>query len=275
MSLLRKVSVIAAMSTLTACAAGPQIYHSAQQTTQSNKYTISSLPESMASDHMHRFLDQGHTVFYMQNQGGGGAAAGVLLGPLGVLANVTAIKSQTNKDAALLQDKFPLDVAGIFRTSLKNAPSLTPSTQEGDPSLSPALLVVKLDDEHLRFASVLVVTTHTAGKSKPRQYIYVLPESYSKQLLAQGLTNEQLAELGADAQTGFNWIASTYAHDVDGTFKPGTKATIHSDFVTPRNQIAFAGYSFDAGASRIGFAMESGAATTIYSLPQDAATLTF
>ena len=54
-----------------------------------------------------------------------------------------------------------------------------------------------------------------------------------------------------------------------------TKATIHSDFVTPRNQIAFAGYSFDAGASRIGFAMESGAATTIYSLPQDAATLTF
>lgn len=275
MGLLKSVSLIALMSTLTACASGPQVYHSAQQTSSSNRYMIGGLQDSMASDHMHRFLDKGHTVFYMQNQGGGGAAVGVLLGPLGVLANIAAIKSQTNKDAALLQDKFPVDVAAIFQTSLKQAPTLTPSNQGGlDPELSPALYVEKLDDEHVRFASLLVVTTHAAGKSTLRQYIYELPESYTKQSLAQGLTNDQLARLSADAQVGFEWIASTYAKDVEGTFKPGTKAVIHSDFVSPRIQMPYGGYSFDAGAGRLGFAMETAAVTTIYSLPKDAATLT-
>jgi hypothetical protein len=275
MKLLKNVSLVALMSTLTACAAGPQTYSSARQTLQSSKYTIGTLQDSMASDHMHRFLDKEHRVFYMQNQGGGGAAVGVLLGPLGVLANVAAIKSQTNKDAAQLQDKLSIDVAAIFRDSLNQSAALTQSTQSGvDPELSPVLYVEKLDDDHIRFASMLIVTAHAAGKSILRQYIYELPDSYTKQSLTQGLTNEQLARLGADAKVGFDWIAATYTQDIEGTFKPMTKAVIHSDFVTPRTQIPYGGYSFDAGAGRVGFATQTVATTTIYSLPQDAATLT-
>lgn len=275
MKFLKKVGLIASVSALTACASGPQPYHSAQQTSQSTKYTVGSLQDSMAADHMHRFLNKGHTVYYMQNQGGGGAAVGLLLGPLGVLANIAAIKSETNKDAALLQDKFPIDVVSIFGASLSTAPTLTKATQgETAPELSPVLYVEKLDDEHIRVASMLVVRGQAGGKQTLRQYVYELPESYAKDSLVKGLTEKQVAQLSADAKAGFYWIVTTYAQDVRGAFRPSTKEVIHSDFVTPRTQIAFAGYSFDAGAGRVGFALQTLASTTIYSLPQDAAKLT-
>lgn len=276
MSSLKNAAVLALMSTLTACAAGgPQVYRSAQQTLPSNSYTIGTLQDTMVSDHMHRFLDKGHTVYYMQNQGGGGAAAGLLLGPLGVLANVAAIKSQTNKDATDLQDKIPVDVQAVFHTSLTQATTLSPAAQGGqEPVLAPALFVEKLDDEHLRFASMLCITTQVGGKSMLRQYVYELPESYSRQALAHGLTTEQVAQLNADLKTGFDWIVSTYVQDLQGAFKPSSKATIRSEFVTPRIQVPQVGYGFDAGTGRIGFAIQNAVATTVYSVPDGAATLT-
>jgi hypothetical protein len=113
-----------------------------------------------------------------------------------------------------------------------------------------------------------------SGKSILRKYFYVLPESYPKEALLQGLTPTQIAQLSADVRIGFDWIVATYARDVDGTFKPGTKAQMHSDFVSPRFQFASVGYSFDAGPGRVGFAMQIADFTTVYSLPKDVATLT-
>lgn len=275
MRFLKKVGLVVSVSALAACASGPQPYHTAQQASQSMKYTVGSLQDSMVADHMHRFLNKEHTVYYMQNQGGGGAALGLLLGPLGVVANIAAIKSETNKDAALLQDKFPIDAVSIFSASLSAASMLTRATQgETAPKLSPVLYVEKLDDEHIRVASMLVVRGQVDGKPTLRQYVYELPESYAKDSLAQGLTKGQVAQLSADAKVGFDWIATTYAQDVHGAFRPSTKEVIHSDFVTPRTQIAFAGYSFDAGMGRVGFALQTLASTTVYSLPKDAAKLT-
>jgi hypothetical protein len=275
MRLLKNVSLMAITSMLAACAAGPQPYRSAQLIEQSNKYTVSHLQDSMASDQSHRFLDKEHTVYYEQNFGGGGVALGVLLGPLGALANVEAIKSETNKDAAVLQDKLPVDVTALFHASLDQAATLAPATPGASaPELAPALFVQKLADEHIRFASMLVVTEHVSGKSILRKYFYVLPESYPKEALLQGLTPTQIAQLSADVRIGFDWIVATYARDVDGTFKPGTKAQMHSDFVSPRFQFASVGYSFDAGPGRVGFAMQIADFTTVYSLPKDVATLT-
>lgn len=259
---------------LSACAtASLQPYQSAQQIGTSSKYTLGEAPAP--SDHMHRFIDTKHSELYMQNQGGGGAAVGVLLGPLGVLANIAAIKKQTEADTAQLKDKLPLDVQQLFAASLAGTPAL--SAAEGDPSapsLAPLLYVEKLDDAHIRFASLVHVKAAMGGKQWARQYIYELPDSYTKEELARGLSAGELQQLAADAEEGFQWITATYASDVAGTFRPQQKGVIHSDFVTPRIQVAYAGYRFDAGAGRVGFVMGASKSSTVYSLPSDAATVT-
>jgi hypothetical protein len=259
---------------LAGCATAMQPYQPAQQiAATTDKYTLGTAP--VPDDYMHRFIDTKHSELYMQNQGGGGAAVGVLLGPIGVLANVAAIKKQTETDSTLLQNKLPIDVQHLFVTSMAGAPTV--ARVEGNataPSLAPLLYVVKLDDAHIRFASLVYVKSAFDGKPWSRQYVYELPDSYGKDELARGLSANQLARLAADAEAGFQWIAATYLSDVSGTFHPQQKSVIHSDFVTPRFQIAYNGYRFDPGAGRVGFVMGRSASSTIYSLPDDAATVT-
>lgn len=270
-----RMLAVAGSLLISACASVPMTYHSAQQSNPSTKYTVEPLKDSAAVDRVERFLDSKHSVLYMQNQGGGGAAVGLLFGPLGVLANSEAIKKQTGVDADMLMGKLPVDIEKIFATSMGECGGFVQVSQSAvDPVLSPVLYVEKIDDAHIRFASLLYVMTSKDGKSTNRQYIYELPDNYTKEEIARGLTPAEMAQLSADTQIGFNWIVATYSLDVRGGFSPHVKAAIHSDFVTPRIQVALMGYSFDAGDGRLGFAMGSAQQTTVYSLPQDAGKLT-
>lgn len=268
------LSVAACLALLSGCATAPlQPYQPVQQVSASSAFVIGAPPPT--SDHMHRYLDAKQSELYMQNLGGGGVGLGLLLGPLGVLANVAAIKKQTEDDAALLHGKLPLDVKRLFIASLASAPTLKQVDGTGSaPSFAPLLYVEKIDDAHVRFASLLYVKSTLDGKPWIRQYMYELPDSYSRDELARGLSNVQLDRLAADAEVGFQWIAATYASDVAGSFQPRQQGVIHSDFVTPRFQIPFRGYSFDAGPQRVGFVTGSQRSNYVFSLPADAATVT-
>jgi hypothetical protein len=260
---------------LSSCAMAPVAFESAHQANDSMRYTLTSFPESYENDELRRFLDDKHSILYMQNQGGGGVAVGLLFGALGVLANAEMIKKQTTQDAEALKGKLSVDVKQLFKATLASVPSLMPEQSDASaPHFSPVLYVEKIDDDHIRFASLLYVSNEVSGKKSVRQYIYELPESYSKSELQSGLTTDQATRLDADTQEGFKWIVSTYLSDQAGTFNPQEKGVIHSDFLTPRTQIPLNGYRFDAGSDRIGFATVTRVATTIYSLPADAATIT-
>jgi hypothetical protein len=260
---------------LSSCAMAPVAFESAQQANDSMRYTLTSFPESYESDELRRFLDDKRSILYMQNQGGGGVAVGLLFGALGALANAEMIKKQTTQDAEALKGKLSVDVNQLFKATLASVPSLMPEQSDASaPRFSPVLYVEKIDDDHIRFASLLYVSNEVSGKKSVRQYIYELPEIYSKSELQSGLTTDQTTRLGADTQEGFKWIVSTYLSDQAGTFNPQEKGVIHSDFLTPRIQIPLNGYRFDAGSDRIGFATVTRVATTIYSLPADAATIT-
>ncbi len=255
---------------LTACAtAQMKPYQPAQVLARPTAYAFG--PAAAFDDHMHRFLDDRHTVLYMQNQGGGGVAVGLLLGPLGVLANVAAIKKETETDAAMLRGKLPIDVEPLFSGAMASSSGLVLAKGDAQaPAMAPMLYVEKLDDQHLRFAAWVAVTSTLAGKPWSRQYLYELPEVYTRDALAHGLSADQLAQLRESLGNGFRWIATTYAADVSGTFRPTAPGVIHSDFVTPRIQIALRGYRFDAGAQRIGFVTGQPSAAAVYSLPGDA-----
>lgn len=260
---------------LSSCATAPVPFESARQANGSMKYTVAAYPEAYENDELRRFLDDRHSILYMQNQGGGGVAVGLLFGALGALANAEMIKKQTTQDAEALKGKFAIDVNQLFETAAAATPGLTPGqADELVPHFTPILYVEKIDDTHVRFASLLYVMYELAGRKSVRQYIYELPDTYSKSELEVGLANDQIARLATDTEEGFKWIVSAYVNDEAGSFVPQEKGVIHSDFLTPRIQIPLNGYRFDAGSERVGFVTVTRAATTIYSLPMDAATVT-
>lgn len=266
----RWTTAVACVAALSGCATAKlQPYQPAKQLARPSTYSLG--PAAPFDDHMHRFLDDRHTVLYMQNQGGGGTAVGVLFGPLGVLANIAAIKKQTEADALALKGKLPIDVTPLFTDAMVQTPGLVLAAGDSQATaLAPMLYVEKLDDQHLRFAAWVAVSTTFAGKPWSRQYVYELPETYTKDQVVRGLDATQLSQLRDAMQEGFRWIASTYAADSAGAFQPRERGVIHSDFVTPRIQLALNGYRFDAGAQRIGFVTGTPSAAAVYSLPGDA-----
>jgi hypothetical protein len=247
-----------------------QPYKPAQGLGMGHAFAVGPYPVQL--DYMHGFLDRGHTVLYMQNQGGGGAAVGLLLGPLGVAANIAAIKKQTQRDLASLQDKLSIDAGHLFVDSVAGNPGLTLDGGASAPMVSPVLLAEKVDETHVRFAALLHVQGMQGGKAWTRQYVYETQDVYTPQQLAQGLAPAQMERLSADAREGFSWAVATLATDVAGTFHPLEKQVLRSTFVTPRTEIPLNGYGFEAGPGRIGFATGQPAGSSVYSLlAEDAA----
>lgn len=268
--MLKKIGVGLCLATLAGCVT-LQPYQPAPQLGMGHDFAVGPYP--VEPDHMHGFLDADHTILYMQNQGGGGVAVGLLLGPLGVAANVAAIRKQTERDVAAFQDKLSIDAAHLFADTAAGIDGLSLDGPAGAPVVSPMLLVEKVDETHVRFAALLYVKGKQGSKAWSRQYVYETVDVYTPQQLGQGLEPAQLERLAADVREGFAWTATTLASDIAGAFHPAQKKVLRSSFVTPRTEIPLSGYGFDAGAGRIGFATGQPQWSAVYSLPVEDAAL--
>lgn len=268
--MLKKMAAGLCLATLAGCVS-LQPYQPAQGLGIGHAFAMGPYPAEL--DHMHGFLDAGHTILYMQNQGGGGTAVGLLFGPLGVAANIAAIKKQTERDVTALQGKLPVDAGRLFADAAAGLQGLSFDGGAGAPVVSPVLLVEKVDETHVRFAALLHVQGKQGGKAWSRQYMYETPDVYTNEQLAEGLESGQMERLSADVREGFAWTAATFASDISGTFHPIQKKVLRSSFVTPRTEIPLNGYGFDAGAGRIGFATGQPQRSSVYSLPADDAAL--
>ena len=268
--MLKKMAAGLCLATLAGCVS-LQPYQPAQGLGMGHAFAMGPYPVEL--DHMHGFLDAGHTILYMQNQGGGGAALGLLLGPLGVAANIAAIRKQTEQDVSALQGKLPVDAGHLVADSAAGVQGVSFDGGAGAPVVSPMLLVEKIDETHVRFAALLHVQGKQGRKAWTRQYVYETPDVYTRDQLADGLDPSQTERLSADVRAGFAWTATTFSNDVAGTFHPTVKKVLRSSFVTPRTELALNGYGFDAGAGRIGFATGQPQWSSVYSLPVEDATL--
>lgn len=268
--MLKKMGVGLCLATLAGCVT-LQPYQPAQGLGMGHAFAMGPYPVEL--DHMHGFLDAGHTILYMQNQGGGGVAVGLLLGPLGVAANIAAIKKQTAHDVTALQGKLPVEANRLFADAASGIQGLSFDGGRGAPVVSPMLLVEKVDETHVRFAALLHVQGKQGSKAWTRQYVYEAPDVFTTEQLTKGLEASQMERLSADVREGFAWAATTFATDVAGTFHPVQKKVLRSSFVTPRTEIPLNGYGFDVGAGRIGFATGQPQWSTVYSLLVEDATL--
>lgn len=275
-SITKLIATAAVVCSLTACVAAPQ-YQAPPTSSETIAYKIAPSPSPAIGpsakpriggpplstpDQFRRYLDKDESVIYFQNYGGGGVALGLLAGPLGVLANAKMIEGVTEADAAAMRGKLDVDVRERFRATLGAHPAFV--ADDNGAVFSPYLLVEKIDDAHIKFASMLVVDLSPAGTKWSRRYIYELPDTYTKAQLFSGLTAEQVQTIAAHLETGMNWTLSTFQKEARGELKPGKKQQASSEFVTPRITVAQIAYRFDSEPGRAAFV--SGDA--IYSLDE-------
>lgn len=112
------------------------------------------------TDHMSKHLDEAKQVLYFQNFGGGGAAVGVLLGPVGVAANIKAIDSNTSKDVDVLRNKTDADPILAFKSAAGHSGRVLHEQPNGTASrATPYVYVVKTqqDPDVLAIAAALLV----------------------------------------------------------------------------------------------------------------------
>ena len=141
-------------------------------------------------------LNDSKDILYQQNFGGGGAAVGVLLGPIGVAANAAAIESNTKEDVELLFGKTSIDPNKVFREIVLDAGFVIEDSSNASASFSPYILVSKGENEVLYFASALLVEENSIGKSRwVGRYMYQIPLNMRKGDLADGLTDEERQEI--------------------------------------------------------------------------------
>ena len=198
------------------------------------------------TNHMTRHLDSNKNVVYFQNFGGGGAAVGVLLGPLGVAANIKAIDSTTNQDVEILQGKIGSDPIRAFKSAVARSgvafheqPNATASR------ITPYVYVVKTHDDpkSLAMAAALIVESPSDQPAKRKgaplepqwryKFMYQLPGKYTPDSLA-AFDDSANAKLETELEAGYTAILTMMARDTAESAAKEQNVKFKSTFLVPR-----------------------------------------
>jgi len=217
-------------------------------------------------------LNQSGDILYQQNFGGGGAGLGILLGPIGVMANIAAIESNTEGDVELLQDKLVFNASELFKKSLDKHQMKTFDGNSESIKLSPYIYVSKTEDEQLLFASALIVETQPGKKSNwLGKYMYQTSLKIAKSDIADGVNKEEYRLLKFEIEKGFDKLALLYFEDRKGNLKTEQALTFLSDFVSPRFNLEMVGDLIPSETGRVNIRTVGG----VYSLPKDSVEVKF
>lgn len=230
MQLLKITASLLFISLISACVSLPPLQLPAKAT---GNIEIFQSPVLDRTDHTMQHLDDSKQIIYTQNYGGGGVGVGLLLGPLGVAANMKAIESNTLKDTGLLKNKIKLNPQELFLSAAKknNAPIATSSAQ-GNLKLTPYLLTEKTEGEKIMMAAVLLGDATEKGTLPPK-YLVQLPVSYTIPELSN-LSPEQTQKLSELLEKGFATLLSRIKSEATAVVANETKVTFVSEFLTPR-----------------------------------------
>lgn len=240
--------------------------------TNNVKHELTKFTLSKQANLALRPLNQGGDILYTQNFGGGGIGVGLLLGPIGALANGAAIESNTDDDVELLKEKLNFNSSEILKKSIdKHSVELA---VDGDASieLSPYIYVSKTDNEQLLFASAIIVENkmdkdnYWSGK-----YMYQTKVKMAKADIADGVSAEEFIALKTELEKGFDELIRLYKEDSKGSLKMEKELTFISDFVSPRFNFEMVGDLVPSDTDRVNIRTVG----AVYSLPRDSVTLKF
>lgn len=223
------------------------------------------------TDHMVMHLNENKDIVYQQNFGGGGAAAGVLLGPLGVAANISAIKSNTNEDVARLKGKIGINPDQLF-IDVVQARSEGFVVDGGNTLISPYVYLSKFQDEQLHLGSAFIVESAdgTGGVWQGR-YFYQTDLVLTLSELEDGLSSEELVKMNQALSEGYSALIALYEQDRRQELAALKTVRFKSDFVSPRFMLEFGGEQLVSTSDRFNVR----AVNAVYSLPADGVEITY
>lgn len=243
------LGALLAVASLVGCGTPPT--YKLRPVTGQSPGTFSLAHSKAVEDERHgmRHLDAAKSIVYSQNFGGGGAALGLLLGPLGVAANISMIDSNTEADAVRLRGKLTLAPRELFlAAATQQGLEVVDDAATGVPGrtlATPYLFVSKTDNDRLLTAAAVRLEYGQGADQWSGVYMYQLPSSYQLDDLAR-LTPEMQARLGTEAAQGFSALAAFIAKEApqqEGQAKGGTEKdfSYKSDLLTPRIEIEMNG----------------------------------
>lgn len=234
MRTLRLFLLALATATLAGCASPPPL-PTARARAATDTHGLAVAEAVKRTDHTVKHLNDEQSIVYTQNFGGGGAGLGLLLGPIGVAANISMIDSATKADAAKLFGKVKVDAVALFQ-QVASSEQLALQTAGTTPTvrLTPYLLIVKVNETTLNPAAALFVEAPGAdGKPWTTKYVLQLPGSHSIDSLA-ALDEAQTTALRNEVKAGYQQLVAFYLRD-NAALNAGEKKVIFkSAFVNPR-----------------------------------------
>jgi hypothetical protein len=219
---------------LSGCASSPSLQKSPPEGITTKAYSIVKSEAITRTDHMNQHLNADKSIVYFQNQGGGGAGLGLLLGPFGVAANISMIEKVTTGDVERLKGKISIDPVEVFREGAKVADSeILEKSIPSAVQVTPYLRVSKTDESTIHISAALVVE-HGAGPQKWRaQYAYQIPGNYTIDSLAQ-LDVKAVGNLRSETVNAFRQLVAFIARDVDSAARLEPSIQFKSAYMTPR-----------------------------------------
>ena len=225
--------------------------------------------QEAAATHMLRPLNASNSILYEQQFGGGGVGLGVLLGPLGVAANVAAIKKRTETEAQALFDKVALDPVALLASLLEEAAiSRASETSPTTFTMKPYVRIVSEGNENVWIAAGIDVSDSAlpwTGK-----YLAQLAGEWPRSELAVGLSPDRSHELESQVKVALREALHLYIDDAAGKLKGTDKVNFAAHFMSPRIKFQLYGMVLPSDEAHKVFRSIGG----IYSFPAGQAEVT-
>lgn len=234
MNITRAVCTALVSLLLAACGTPPRLQALQPKLAVPADYALSQSPLLESTNHMTQHLDKDKSVLYFQNYGGGGAGLGLLLGPIGVAANIAMIESNTKKDAEQLRDKVSVNPREIFaEVAQRHGLSISSTPTDQKPKVTPYLYVSKTEGDLLLLSSALIIEQGAGAEKWTGKYMYQLPMKYSVNELSK-LGDNETAQLKDAVAMGFSQLVKNVSSESPERFAQEKKITFKSDLVNPR-----------------------------------------
>ena len=233
--------IAAAIIGLTGCATAPSLQSARPASANDRRISLAKSETAAKTDHVTKHLNADGSVIYSQNFGGGGVSLGLLLGPLGVAANMKMIDGVTSADAVRLKGKLGLDPVRAFQeaASITHFAIGTPANQ-GDVTVTPYVLVSKTNESTVHISSVVLFEGVDDQKKWVKRYQYQLPGKYTLDELA-ALDATQVSSVQTARANAYALLLKHVAEESDATVSQERRIIFKSAYLSPRFEFEMAG----------------------------------
>lgn len=251
MHMIRTLTLSIIAVCLTACGTAPVLQSARPAVAQGQHYGLAHSESLAKTDQTTKPLDSHQSIVYNQNQGGGGAGLGLLLGPIGVVANAKMIETKTEEDVARLKGK--LDLAPS--TALQQAASASGFSLQSvagpqDIQMTPYILVSKTNETTVHVSAMILVESPGNPAKWSRSYRYQLADKYNLDELAAADAGLNVA-LQERATLAYVELLRYINEESDANIAKEAAITLLSPYLTPRFEVAQRGSLIRVDTNRV------------------------